>query len=192
MRIEFFYDFGSPAAYLAWTQLPRLEAAGEVAMRPFLLGGVFKATGNASPVMVAAKGAWMTRDMKRWAKRYGVPLRFPKEFPVNTLLLMRAAAGLEGDPRYAAYVRAVFEAMFGRGEAMGEPATVGATLKAAGFDPAELMALAEDAGVKNRLKASTEEAVARGAFGAPTFFVGEEMHFGNDRVDWVIEAARAA
>ncbi len=192
MKIEFFYDFGSPAAYLAWTQLERLEAASEVAMRPFLLGGVFKATGNASPVMVPAKGKWMTQDLRRWAKRYGAPLRFPKDFPLNTLLLMRGAAALEGDPRYRAYVKAIFEAVFGRGEAMNDPAVVAATLKSAGFDPAEMLAKTEDAAVKDRLKASTEEAVSRGAFGAPCFFVGDEMHFGNDRVDWVIEAAKAA
>lgn len=191
MKIEFFFDFGSPAAYLAWTQLNRLEEAGAVALRPFLLGAAFKATGNASPVMVPAKGKWMTEDMRRWAKRYGVPLRFPVGFPLNTILPMRCAAALEGDERFPVFVSAVYEAMFGRGEAISDPNVISPALEGAGLDSRAILALAEDQAVKDRLKATTEEAVSRGVFGAPTFFVGDQMHFGNDRVDWVIEAAKA-
>lgn len=190
MKIEFFFDFGSPAAYLAWTQLHRLEEAGEVTLRPFLLGGVFKATGNASPVMIPAKGKWMTEDMRRWAKRYGVPLRFAEGFPLNTILPMRAAAALEGDERFPALVKAVYEAMFGRGENISDRNVISAALEGAGLDSRAILAMAEDQAVKDRLKANTEEAVSRGAFGAPTFFLGDRMHFGNDRVDWVVEEAK--
>lgn len=191
MTIEFYYDFGSPAAYLAWTQLPVLEAAGEVALKPMLLGGVFKATGNATPVAIPAKGAWMRRDMARYAARYGAPLNMPPNFPINTLHLMRGAAALEGDPRYRDYVAAIFTAMFGKGADMAAPATIAAVLTEAGFDAKAIFAATEDPAVKDRLKTATEEAVARGAFGAPTFFVGDEMWFGQDRIDWVIDAARA-
>ena len=192
MKIEFFFDFGSPAAYLAWTQRSRLEAAGEVTLRPFLLGGVFKATGNASPVTIPAKGKWMTEDLHRWAKRYGAPLRFPQGFPLNTILPMRAAAALEGNERFPAYVTATYEAIFGRGENVADPNVISPALEAAGLDSRAILAMAEEQAVKDRLKANTEEAVARGAFGAPTFFVGDQMHFGNDRIDWVIEAAKGS
>lgn len=190
MKIEFFFDFGSPAAYLAWTQLSRLEAAGNVELRPFLLGGVFKATGNGAPGAVAAKGKWINDDMRRWAGRYGVPLEFPKGFPLNTIAPMRGAAALEGDPRFTTYVTAVFEAMYVRGEDITDPKVLGGALKAAGLESKPILAQMTDEGVKAKLKATTDEAVARGAFGAPTFFVGEEMHFGNDRIDWVIAAAK--
>lgn len=192
--IEFWFDFGSPAAYLAWTQLDRIrEKTGrDVEMKPMLLGGVFKATGNATPVAVPAKGAWMMKDLGRHAARYGVPLTMPPGFPLNTLHLMRAAAALEDDDRQGDYIRAVFEAMFARGEAMNDPAVISRALSNAGFDPAEIMAMTEDPAVKEKLKTNTEAAVAKGVFGAPTFFVGGEMHFGQDRIDWVIDAANAA
>jgi 2-hydroxychromene-2-carboxylate isomerase len=96
-RVEYFFDFGSPTSYLAWTQLPAIAAASGAAIdwRPMLLGGVFKATGNASPVSVAAKGRWMGQDIRRWARRYGVPFRFNPHFPINTLTLMRGAVGMQ-------------------------------------------------------------------------------------------------
>ena len=117
--VEFFFDFGSPASYLAWTQLPRLaaEAGATIAWRPMLLGGVFKATGNQSPVTIPAKGRWMNDDIRRWAKRYGVPFAFNPHFPINTLTLMRGAAGvqLRQPGRFDAYLKAVFEALAGSG-----------------------------------------------------------------------------
>lgn len=189
MKIEFFFDFGSSASYLAWTQLSRLEAAGEVEMRPMLLGAVFKATGNGSPVAVAAKAKWAMADFGRWADRYGAPLRMPENFPVNTIAPMRGAAALIGDERFPTYVRATYEAIFGRGENISDPEVMRAALKGAGLEAKPILALMTDEAVKAKLKENTEEAVFRGAFGAPTFFVGEEMHFGNDRIDWVIRAA---
>lgn len=192
--IELWYDFGSPASYLAWTQIERIEeeTGQKVVMKPMLLGGVFKATGNASPVMVPAKGAWMMKDLARWADRYDVPLTLPPGFPINTLFLMRCAVGLEGDERLPDYIKAVFEAIFARGEAMGDPEVVAKVLGDAGFSAKELTALAEDEAVKAKLKELTEKAVSKGVFGAPTFFIGASMHFGQDRIDWVIDAANAA
>lgn len=189
MQIEFFFDFGSPAAYLAWTQLDRLQAAGAVEMRPMLLGAVFKATGNGSPIQVEAKGKWLMDDLRRWAGLYGVPLNMPRNFPLNTIAPMRGAAALEGDERFPVYVKAVYESIFGRGEDISDPETLRAALKGAGLDAKPILASMTDEAVKAKLKETTEEAVFRGVFGAPTFFVGEEMHFGNDRLDWVIRAA---
>ena len=194
--VEFFFDVGSPASYLAWTQLPRLaaETNAVVAWRPMLLGGVFKATGNSSPVTVPAKGRWMTDDLARWARRYGVAFRIPAHFPINTLTLMRGATGMQlrHPDRFERYVDVVERAMFETPKNLGDPDVLVATLRDAGFDPAEFAALVADPDVKARLIATTEEAVARGAFGAPTFFIGEQMFFGQDRLDFVRDALRAA
>ena len=194
-QVEFFFDFGSPAAYLAWTQLPTIATAAgaTIAWRPMLLGGVFKAAGNASPISVAAKGKWMMADLARFAARYGVPLNFPASFPVNTLPLMRGAVGMQmrQPADFERYVKAVYEAIFGRGLAMGDPAVIAGVLTAAGFDAAAFETLIADPAVKQGLIANTEEAVARGAFGAPTMFVGSQMHFGQDRLDFVAQALRS-
>ncbi len=192
--VEFFFDVGSPAAYLAWTQLPRIAAdlGATVIWRPMLLGGVFKATGNTSPVMIAAKGRWLMADLARWAARYGVPLNIPTDFPVNTLTLMRGAAGmqLKHPQEFPRYLTAVFEGVFAHALAMGDPAVVTKVLSDAGFDPAEFHLLTSDPAVKQALIATTDEAVSRGVFGAPTMFVGETLHFGQDRLDFVAAALR--
>ena len=193
--IEFFFDFGSPTTYLAHTQLPALAAQASAALvyRPMLLGGVFKATGNASPVSVPAKGAWMGRDIARWARRYGVPFAFNPHFPINTLTLMRGAVGLQmKQPElFTPYVDAVFKALWVQPRDLGQPAEVAAALAPLGLSPETFMALVGDADVKAALIAATDEAVARGVFGAPTCFVGEQMFFGQDRLDFVREAVTA-
>ena len=190
--VEFFFDFGSPTAYLAYTQLPKLAAdcGAEIVWRPMLLGGVFKATGNQSPVMIAAKGNWMWHDMSQWARRYGVPLQIHPNFPANTLTLMRGATGLQmREPdRLLDYVDLVYRSMWGSGVDLGNPEILASTLQGAGFDPAAFTALVGDPAVKAQLIATTEEAVKRGAFGAPTLFVGGQMFFGQDRLDFVREA----
>ena len=187
--VEFFFDVGSPTSYLAWTQLPALCAAhgARLVYRPMLLGGVFQATGNASPATVAAKGRYMNADMARFAKAYGVPLTVNPHFPINTLTLMRGAAGvqLRMPVRFDAYLRGVFRAMWIDGLNLNDPAVAAQALGDAGFDPAEVLALTADAEVKAALRATTEEAVARGVFGAPTMFVGDAMFFGQDRLDFV-------
>ncbi len=189
--VEFFFDVGSPTAYLAYTQLPALAAAcgAQVVWRPMLLGGVFKAAGNASPVSVPAKARWMNADMQRWARRYGVPLVFNPHFPINTLTLMRGAVGLQmREPaEFLRYLELVFGAMWCEPRNLGDPAVLAQVLHDGGFDPAHMAALAADPEVKAQLVANTEEAVARGAFGAPTFFVGEQMFFGQDRLEFVRE-----
>ena len=188
--VEFFFDFGSPTSYLAWTQLPRIaaEAGAEIVWRPMLLGGVFKATGNQSPVSIPSKGRYMLQDLARFARRYGVPLAFNPFFPINTLTLMRGAAGYLDSPHFPAYVKAIYEGLWVQRLNLGQPEVIAEVLSAAGLDPAEFQRLVEDEAVKARLKANTEEAIARGVFGAPSFFVGDELHFGQDRLDFVAEA----
>ena len=193
---EFWFDFGSSASYLAWTQLPALEAAnGATAiLKPMLLGGVFQATGNQSPVSVPAKGKYIWADFERFAKRYGVAFKMNPYFPINTLLLMRGAIALQtkGDARFTDYCRAVFNAIWVDSLNMNDPATAAQALSHAGFDAQALVALASEQGTKDALKAVTQTAVERGVFGAPTFFVGDQMFWGQDRMDFVKEALRTA
>ncbi len=188
--LEFFFDFGSPTTYLAWTQLPKIaaDAGVEITWKPMLLGGVFKATGNQSPVAIPAKAKYTFGDLGRFATRYGVPMAFNPFFPINTLVLMRGAAGYLDTANFHTYVEAVFKAMWVEQKNMGDPAVVAQVLSAAGLEPAEFERLVNDEAVKQRLKDITEDAIKRGAFGAPTFFVDGEMHFGQDRLDFVAEA----
>ena len=190
--VEFCFDFGSPTSYLAYTQLPKIaaECGANILWRPMLLGGVFKATGNASPVSVPAKGRWMSHDIQRWARRYGVPFVFNPHFPINTLSLMRGAVAMQmhrpGD--FERYLGVVFHAMWEAPRNLGDAAALAATLNEAGFDSDAFTAMVGDPQVKAGLVANTENAVARGVFGAPTFFVDEQMFFGQDRLDFVREA----
>jgi 2-hydroxychromene-2-carboxylate isomerase len=190
--VEFFFDVGSPAAYLAWTQLPKIvqQAGSEIEYRPMLLGGVFQATGNRSPMEVPAKGQYMIDDLQRFARRYGVPFRHNPHFPVNTLALMRMVLGLQlREPaRMVPFVDAVDRAMWVDAKNMNDAAVVQAVLQQAGFDPEQMLKLSSDPAVKDDLKVATQEAVARGVFGAPTFFVGDQMFWGQDRLDFVKEA----
>ena len=194
--IEFWFDFGSPTTYLAHTQMPKLAAdtGARIHYVPMLLGGVFKATGNQSPVMVPAKGRWMGGDLARFARRYGVPFTFNPHFPINTLTLMRGAVGLQmrQPDAFMRYVDTMFRAMWIEPANLGDVAVLATTLTTAGFDAAAFQTLVGDAEIKAKLIANTEAAVARGVFGAPTCFVGDEMFFGQDRLDFVREAARAA
>lgn len=193
--LDFYFDVGSPVAYLAWTQLPALCAQSGAALhyKPMLLGGVFQATGNRAPISVPLKGGYLFEDLGRFARRYRVPFGLNPHFPLNTVSLMRIAAGLQmrGDPRLAAYLRATFEAIWAQGRNMADAATAAEVLQAAGLDAADLLALAAQPQVKEQLRLDTEAAVARGVFGAPTFFVGSAMYWGQDRLDFVREALGA-
>ncbi|MBL8352832.1 MAG: 2-hydroxychromene-2-carboxylate isomerase [Burkholderiaceae bacterium] len=190
--IEFHFDFGSPTSYLAFTQLPRIarETGATLVWHPMLLGGVFKATGNASPVSVPAKGRWMGQDIARWAKRWGVPFAFNPHFPINTLTLMRGAVGMQlhQPADFERYADAVFHAMWAVPRNLGDATELAAVLEASGFDPQAFQTMINDPEVKARLVANTEASVAKGVFGAPTCFVGDQMFFGQDRLDFVRDA----
>ena len=189
--IEFLYDFGSPASYLAHCRLKGIAArtGATVEHVPILLGGVFKATGNSAPMTVPAKGRYTGIDLMRFAARDGVPFIFNPHFPINTVVLMRLATALRDDARYLRFVDFAFDAMWHFPRNLGDPAEVTALLTNAGFDAAATLTAAESPPAKDRLRAATDDAVARGVFGAPTFFVAGEMWFGQDRLDWVEAAA---
>ena len=190
--VEFFFDLGSPATYLAYTQLPNIcaQTGSQLVYKPMLLGGVFKATGNASPAMIPAKGRYMFKDLDRYAQRYDVPLKFNPHFPINTLMLMRAVTGMQvrHPERFQAFIDCLFSALWVEGRNLDDPATVAAVLTEHGFEPNAVLALTADEQIKTLLKENTEHAVQRGVFGAPSMFVGDELFFGQDRLDFVREA----
>ncbi|MGC6373435.1 2-hydroxychromene-2-carboxylate isomerase [Pseudomonas sp. K2I15] len=190
--VEFFFDLGSPATYLAYTQLAGLCAAtgAQLIYKPMLLGGVFKATGNASPITIPAKGRYMLQDLARYAQRYNVPLKFNPHFPINTLMLMRAVAGIQihQPERFLDFIDCLFRALWVEGRHLGDPTVVAAVLTENGFDPEEVRVLTNEDDVKATLKDNTEHAIQRGVFGAPSMFVGNQLFFGQDRLDFVREA----
>jgi len=185
--LEFYYDYGSPYSYLADTQVEIIakRAGAALARKPMLLGGIFKATGNASPMTVEQKSKWSTFDLPMWARYYGVPFQRNPFFPVNTLALMRGAAAAQIDGLFERYHPAIYKAMWVDGRNLNDIAEVAAVLTAAGLDAAKSGSRIQDQDVKDRLKATTDEAAARGVFGAPTSFVDDMMFFGNDRLPFV-------
>lgn len=188
--VEFLFDVGSPTAYLAWTQLPGLvqRTGADLTLTPILLGGVFTGSGNHSPADVPAKRAYIAEDCTRYAERFGVPFHLNPHFPVNTLMAMRAIAGAQLEDAMTDVAAAAFEAMWIDGMDLGDPTALEAFAEKAGVSIDKFAGWISSDTAKAHLRANTDHAVERGVFGAPTFFVGDEMFFGQDRMDWV-EAA---
>jgi len=188
-RLEYFFDYVSPFSYLANSQLPALveRTGAELVYRPFFLGGVMQASGNSPPATVPAKGKYMFTDISRWVKRYGIALSFNPHFPVNTIRPMRGALVALEEGFIPAYNEALFAAMWREEKNVGDPGILKEVLAAAGLDADTVLRRIEEPSIKERLKANSDEAVERGAFGAPTFFVDGEMFFGNDRLDFLEE-----
>lgn len=183
--LEFFFDFTSPYSYLASTQVERLaeRTGARLVWRPFLLGGVFKATGNVPPLSVPAKGQYMLKDLQDWAREYGLPpLRLPPTFPIPSVKANRLALVALEQGRGPALVHALYRAIFQEGRSAENPDVLGAVAAEVGLVPEEALARIERPEVKDALRRNTDEAVARGAFGAPSFFIGEDLYFGNDRL----------
>lgn len=193
--VEFIFDFASPNAYLAHKVLPGMLAGtgAAIAYTPCLLGGIFKGTGNRAPMVqyadIPAKLAYEHLEMRRFIAAHRLDaFRMNPHFPVNTLVLMRAAIAAEQDGDLNRLIDIGLKAMWEDGLAMADPDVVAATLTAGGLDGTDLVARTQDAAVKARLAANTDAAVARGVFGIPTFFVGDAMFFGKDRLAQVIVA----
>ena len=190
--VEFHFDFGSPNAYLSHRVIPDIEARTGVRFQyvPVLLGGVFKATGNRSPAEAFAgiknKREYEALETARFLQRHGLT-RYRRNpfFPVNTLQIMRGAVAAQMDGHFPDYVEAVYRAMWEDGLKMDEPEVIRSVLGAG------VLERIQDPEVKARLVANTENSVARGCFGSPTFFIGEEIYFGKDRLRDVEEAILA-
>jgi 2-hydroxychromene-2-carboxylate isomerase len=185
--IEFFFDIGSSYSYLAATQMDGVSQRTGVPARwrPFLLGAVFKATGNDLPIKLPAKARWMVSDMKLWGDHYGIPVRIPSRFPIVTLRAQRALCSAErihGSDAIPKFAQALFRAYWADDKDPTTDDVIGAAATSAGLDPAPILAGIEAQETKDLLRATTEEAVKRGAFGAPSMFVGDTLFWGNDRL----------
>jgi 2-hydroxychromene-2-carboxylate isomerase len=199
VTVEFHFDFGSPNAYLAHRVIPAIEQRTGARFRyvPVLLGGVFKATNNRSPVEAFAgirnKLEYERLETQRFLRRHGIS-EFNRNpfFPVNTLRIMRGAVAAEIDGALARYVEAVFHHMWEQPKKMDEPDVILASLDQSGIDGAAMLARIEEPAVKQKLIANTEASVARGAFGSPTFFIGDKIWFGKDRLRDVEDAIAAS
>ena len=193
---DYYFDFGSLATYLAHTQIDKIKAetGASPIYLPMLLGAVFKATGNASPVSVPAKGKYIFVDFKRFADSYGVPLQINPFFPIITTTLMRILTGLQmrSDARMHEFMDLIFKAIWVDALNLNDPEVVERVLQEAHFDPTELLQLANDQATKDRLKDVTTKAVESGVFGAPTFFVGDQMFWGQDRIEQLKSALKSS
>jgi 2-hydroxychromene-2-carboxylate isomerase len=188
-HVEFHFDFGSPNAYFAHRVIPGIEQRTGVRFTyvPILLGGVFKLTNNQSPIMqfkeVKNKLPYSQLEIRRFIKKHGLTrFKMNPNFPVNTVQIMRGAVAAEMDGSLSKYVEAVFQSMWENGLKMDDAEVIRTTLDAAGLDGARTLARIQEPDVKGKLLKNTEASVARGTFGAPTFFVGEEMYFGKDKL----------
>jgi 2-hydroxychromene-2-carboxylate isomerase len=198
-KVEFHFDVGSPNAYLVHKLIPGIEqrTGAKLIYVPILLGGVFKLTNNQAP-MVQFKGIknkleYQRLEFTRFIRTHGLArFKMNPHFPVNTVQVMRGAVAAEMDGQLARYVDAVFRNMWEEGLKMDDPAVITAALTQSGLDGARTLARIQDQDVKDKLLANTEASVARGTFGAPTFFVGDEMFFGKDRLREVEEEIEAA
>lgn len=196
--VEFYFDFGSPNAYIAYHALPGIaqRTGAEIAYRPCLLGGVFKSTGNKSPFeaygTVQAKMAYEGVDMQRFIDHFGLTrFQFNPNFPVNTILLMRGMIWAQKADRVDEYLAAGFAAMWEDGKAMGDAETFAAVMTDHGLPGDDILAATQDPAIKEALFDVTAKAVERGIFGIPTFFIGDDMYFGKDRL-WMVDEALEA
>ena len=189
-QVEFYYDYGSPAAYLAWARLPAIcsDHGAELVRKPILLGGLFKATGNQTPVNVKPKGEWMFDDLARHASHYDVPFEKNPYFIINTLPLMRGAMWAELNGQLENYDQVMFEAIWVHAKDMNTPEVIASVLETGGFGAREVFEAVQQQDIKDRLIAATEEAAGKGLFGVPSMIVNGELHFGQDRLDWAERA----
>ncbi|MAS24908.1 MAG: disulfide bond formation protein DsbA [Oceanospirillaceae bacterium] len=184
--VDFYYDYGSPASYIACTQIEKLCAkyGANVVFKPFVLGAVFKTTGNSSPIVLPTKARYTMMDFTRWAKYWGVPFTLNQNFPINTILHMKlcVAVQLHHPQHFAEFNTAMFNAMWVENQNLTEPAVVAAICESVGLDANHLLMQTEQDDVRNALRGNTDEAIALGAFGAPTMMYNGEMFFGQDRL----------
>jgi 2-hydroxychromene-2-carboxylate isomerase len=188
-KVEFHFDFGSPNAYLAHLVIPEIERRTGTKFEyvPILLGGVFKMTNNRSPAasMAGIKNRleYEALERERFVRRHNITqFKWSPFFPVNTLLIMRGSIAAQLDGVFERYVDEMFRHMWAEPKKMDDPEVVRSALEESGFNAASLMARTQEPEVKDRLLANTQASVARGTFGAPTFFVGDEIFFGKDRL----------
>ena len=185
--VEIFFDFMSPPSYLAWTQMPGIAArtGAEIKYRPMYTIGLHDIVGNQSPIMVPNKGKWISSDLQRYARSYGVTLNMNPNGFIKIVPASRAATLAEQEGDLERLMAVIFPAMFVEGLNLSDLKVVGELIAKAGLDSTRYLDAIKTDEVKALLKQNTQEAADRGAFGAPTFFIGETMHFGQDRLHFV-------
>jgi 2-hydroxychromene-2-carboxylate isomerase len=190
--VTFYYDYASPATYLAWTQINSIieEANATLNMVPILLGGIFKETGNASPASVPAKGKWMFNDLKKHAKLYNVEFNSNSFFPINTLNIMRGAIAAKSMNIFQEYSEAIFTGIWVKDLNLGDIPILQEYLEKNNIDTKKLFDLVQSDEVKTMLIQNTKKAVDQGVFGAPTFIIDDELIFGQDRLDFLKSALK--
>jgi 2-hydroxychromene-2-carboxylate isomerase len=195
-EVEFLWDVASPYTYLAYTQLDAVAARTGASIRwsPVLIGGLFKGTGNDMPAAVPAKAVYMGLDLSRWRSHYGVSMKLPGSelpFPLRSLLPMRVAVLAEREGRQRPVADCLMRTYWVEGRDLADRDTLAGALAEVGWG-ADALSAAEAPDIKGELRQRTEAAVARGVFGLPSLFVGDELYFGNDRLPWVEAALMAA
>jgi 2-hydroxychromene-2-carboxylate isomerase len=190
--VTFYFDYASPATYLAWTQINSIieEANATLNMVPILLGGIFKETGNASPASVPAKGKWMFNDLKKHAKLYNVEFNSNSFFPINTLNIMRGAIAAKSMNIFQEYSEAIFTGIWVKDLNLGDIPILQEYLEKNNIDTKKLFDLVQSDEVKTMLIQNTKKAVDQGVFGAPTFIIDDELIFGQDRLDFLKSALK--
>lgn len=193
--IEFYFDVGSPYSYIGFHRIQHIaeQYQAEIIWKPMLLGGVFKATGNSSPMAVPAKARYSMRDLKRWSDLWQIPVQMNPYFPINTLQLMRliTAVQLFQPEAFLNVLTGIFNAMFGQTRNLNDLNELIQLMQELGLDVAQVKSWLEDEKVKSELKVITEEAIARGVFGAPSWFVDDELYWGVDHLHFVEHALSA-
>ncbi|MDF3075936.1 MAG: putative 2-hydroxychromene-2-carboxylate isomerase [Alphaproteobacteria bacterium] len=192
--VEFWFEFASTYSYLAAERIEQLAAGVPVLWRPFLLGPIFHSQGwNDSPFNIyPVKGNYMWRDMERLAAEYGLQLKRPTAFPRNGLLAARVALAHAEQDWIGAFVRGVYRANFAEDREISDPQVVSSVLQDLKLDPGSILAVANSETNKSALKTQTQRAIKLGLFGAPSFTIGGELFWGNDRLEQALQFARAA
>lgn len=190
--IEFYFDLGSPYSYVGFHRMQQMaqQHQAQIIWKPMLLGGVFKATGNSSPMAVPAKARYSMIDLQRWSKFWHIPVQMNPYFPINTLQLMRLITAIQlfQPEDFQRVLTGLFDAMFGHPRNLNDVNELIAVVQELGLDAMQVKVWLVDEKVKAELKTVTEEAIERGVFGAPTWFVHDEMYWGVDHLHFV-EAA---
>ena len=196
-RLEFFFDCSSPWTYLAFAQIEGVaaEAGAELLWRPILVGGIFN---TINPTVYAARAnptpaklRYYAKDLADWARVVGVKIGSPPVFPVNSVKAMRGCLVADREGALPGFARAVFESYWGRLEDISQPELLSKSVEQAGLDPSSFFESIASPPIKQKLRDNTEELIERGGFGSPTIFVnGDDMYFGNDRIELVRRALR--
>jgi 2-hydroxychromene-2-carboxylate isomerase len=192
--LEFFFDYASPYSYLASTRVEAVarRTGAELQWRPFLLGAVFKESGNTSPASNMCKARYMLKDLLDWTRHYDLPdFVLPEGFPSSSLKAARLGLVADEQGRLVAFTHALYREVFAEGKDLSDLGILAGVLQRIGLGAEESLRRSESPEIKDRLRRNTDGALARGAFGAPTFFIGDDMYFGNDRLPFVETALKA-